>query len=46
MRTCRHNKHPIVMNPSYIDNFESYKMIGIKKLRERAEIVKKNKEYS
>ena len=20
LRTCRHNKHPIVMNPSYIDN--------------------------
>ncbi len=46
IRTCRHNKHPIVMNPSYIDNFEVYKMIGIKKLRERAEIVKKNKEFS
>ena len=46
MRTCRHNKHPIVMNPSYVDNFEAYKMIGIKKLRERAEIVKKNKEFS
>ena len=46
IRTCRHNKHPIVMNPSYIDNFEVYKMIGIKKLSERAEIVKKNKEFS
>ena len=34
------------MNPSYIDNFDAYKMIGIKKLRERAEIVKKNKEFS
>ena len=30
LRTCRHNKHPIVMNPSYIDHFEEYKMIGIK----------------
>ena len=29
------------MNPSYIDNFEEYKMIGINKLRERAEIVRK-----
>ena len=46
MRTCRHNKHQIVMNPSYVDYFEAYKMIGIKKLRERAEILKKNKEFS
>ena len=46
LRTCRHNKHPIVMNPSYIDHFEEYKMIGIKKLSERAEIVKKNKKFA
>ena len=46
LRTCRHNKHPIVMNPSYIDHFEEYKMIGIKKLNERAEIVKKNKKFA
>ena len=25
LRTCRHNKHPIVMNPSYINHFEEYK---------------------
>ena len=46
LRTCRHNKHPILMNPSYIDHFEEYKMIGIKKLNERAEIVKKNKKFA
>ena len=46
LRTCRHNKHPIVMNPSYIDHFEEYKMIGIKKLNERAEIIKKNKKFA
>ena len=46
LRTCRHNKHPIVMNPSYIDHFEQYKMIGIKKLNERAEIIKKNKKFA
>ena len=46
LRTCRHNKHPIVMNPSYIDHFEEYKMIGINKLTERAEIVRKNKKFS
>ena len=43
LRTCRHNKHPIVMNPSYIDNFEEYKMIGITKLTERANIVRENR---
>ena len=46
LRTCRHNKHPIVMNPSFIDHFEEYKMIGIKNLSERAEIVKKNKKFA
>ena len=46
LRTCRHNKHPIVMNPSYIDHFEEYKMIGIGKLTERANIVRKNKKFA
>ena len=39
LRTCRHNKHPIVMNPSYIDNFEQNKILGANKLKERADIV-------
>ena len=34
------------MNPSYIDHFEEYKMIGINKLNERAEIIKKNKKFA
>ena len=46
LRTCRHNKHPIVMNPSYIDHFEEYKMLGINKLKERADIVRKNKKFA
>ncbi len=46
LRTCRHNKHPIVMNPSYIDHFEEYKIIGINKLKERADIIKKNRKFS
>ena len=29
LRTCRHNKHPIVMNPSYIDHFEEYKIMEL-----------------
>ena len=46
LRTCRHNKHPIVMNPSYVDHFEEYKMIGINKLKERADVVRKNKKFA
>ena len=46
LRTCRHNKHPIVMNPSYIDHFEEYKIIGTNKLKERADIVRKNKKFA
>ena len=34
------------MNPSYIDHFEEYKMIGINKLKERAEIIKKSKKFA
>ncbi len=46
LRTCRHNKHPIIMNPSYIENFDEYKMIGAIKLRERADVVRSNKKFS
>ena len=33
IRTVRHNKHPILMNPSYYEKFDEYKMIGLKKLK-------------
>jgi len=46
VRTIKHKKHPIVMNPSYGMNFDSYKQLGIKKLRERARLIKENKEFS
>ena len=46
IRTVRHNKHPVIMNPSYGDNFEEYKVIGTAKLKARAELVKKNKEFA
>ena len=46
MRTVRHNKHPIIMNPSYGDKFEEYKVIGTAKLKARAELVRKNKEFA
>ena len=44
IRTVRHNKHPVIMNPSYGEKFDEYKLIGIKKLEERANIIKNNKE--
>jgi exodeoxyribonuclease-1 len=28
IRTVRHNKHPVIMNPSYGDKFDEYKIIG------------------
>ena len=46
IRTVRHNKHPILMNPSYFEKFDEYKMIGLKKLEERAKLVKENKEFA
>ena len=46
MRTVRHNKHPVIMNPIYGDKFDEYKMIGISKLEKRAKLVKNNKEFA
>ena len=45
LRTLRANKHAIIMNPSYIDCFEKYKILGISKLMERADIVRKNENF-
>ena len=46
IRTVRHNKHPVIMNPSYGDKFDEYKLIGSKKLEERAKMIKSNKEFA
>jgi len=46
IRTIKHKKHPIIMNPSYGINFDNYKQLGIKKLRERAKIIRANEEFS
>ena len=29
IRTIKHKKHPIIMNPSYGVNFDNYKQLGI-----------------
>jgi len=46
IRTIKHKKHPIIMNPSYGMNFDSYKKLGIKKLKQRAKLIKENKEFA
>ena len=46
IRTIKHKKHPIIMNPSYGMNFDNYKQLGIKKLKERASMVRENKEFA
>ena len=45
IRTVRHNKHPIIMNPSYGDKVDQYKLIGTAKLKARAKLVKENKQF-
>ena len=34
------------MNPSYGMNFDNYKQLGIKKLKERAKLIRENKEFA
>ena len=46
IRTVRHNKHPVIMNPSYGGKFDEYKMIGTSKLENRAKLIKDNKEFA
>jgi exodeoxyribonuclease-1 len=46
IRTVRHNKHPVIMNPSYGEKFDEYKMIGTAKLQKRAELLRKDKEFA
>jgi exodeoxyribonuclease-1 len=46
LRTVRHNKHPVIMNPSYGNEFNEYKELGSKKLEERAKLIKDNKKFA
>ena len=46
IRTIKHKKHPIIMNPSYGVNFDNYKQLGTKKLKQRAKMVRENKEFA
>ncbi len=46
LRTVRHNKHPVIMNPSYGSEFDEYKTLGKDKLMKRAKLIKGNKKFS
>jgi len=46
IRTVRHNKHPVIMNPSYGNQFDEYKLIGTQKLEERAKMIKNNEAFA
>jgi len=46
MRTIKHKKHPIIMNASYGINFDSYKQLGLPKLKERAKMIRENKDFA
>ena len=40
IRTIRHNKHPVIMNPQNGEKFDEYKIIGSsKKKQERAKLI-------
>ena len=39
-------KHPIIMNPSYGINFDNYKQLGISKLKQRAKLIRENKNFA
>ena len=46
LRTIKHKKHPIIMNASYGMNFDNYKQLGIKKLKQRAKVDDVNNNYT
>ena len=46
IRTIKHKKHPIIMNPSYGINFDNYKQLGIQKLKKRAKLIRENKDFA
>ena len=46
LRTVRHNKHPIIMNPDYRNKFDEYKMLSKEKLISRAKMVRDNRKFA
>ena len=46
MRLIKYKKHPIIMNATYGTNFDSYKQLGLPKLKERAKLIRENKDFA
>ena len=46
IRSVKNNKHPIIMNPKFGENFEGYKQLGKEKLSIRAKVIRENKEFA
>jgi len=46
MRTIKYKKHPIIMNATYGINFDAYKELGLSKLKERAKLIRENKDFA
>jgi exodeoxyribonuclease-1 len=46
MRLIKYKKHPIIMNATYGINFEGYKQLGLPKLKERAKLIRENKDFA
>ena len=46
LRTIRHNKHPIIMNPDYGNKFDEYKMLSKEKLISRAKLIRNSKQFA
>ena len=46
MRSIKYKKHPIIMNATYGANFDNYKKLGLSKLKERAKLIRENKDFA
>jgi len=46
MRLIKYKKHPIIMNATYGTNFDVYKQLGLTKLKERAKLIRENKDFA
>ena len=46
MRLIKYKKHPIIMNATYGINFDGYKQLGLPKLKERAKLIRENKDFA
>jgi len=46
MRLIKNKKHPIIMNATYGTNFDVYKKLGLTKLKERAKLIRENKDFA